>query len=135
MDIANISEGSVSATSEVSTLKVMIVDDQPPFRSVARTLVSLLGGWQLVGEVGSGEDAVQAASALAPDVILMDINMPGMSGVEATREILAQRPSTRVLLLSTYAAEDLPADAMSCGAIGYLRKEELTPRLLREICE
>jgi len=112
---------------------VLIVDDQPPFRAVARTLVSLLRGWHVVGEVGSGEDAVLAVEASAPNVVLMDINLPGISGIEATRQIVQSSPSVRVVLLSTYQADDLPADALSCGAAAYVRKEDLTPRILRDL--
>jgi DNA-binding NarL/FixJ family response regulator len=115
------------------TRGVLIVDDQAPFRSAARSLVGLLGGWRVVGEVASGEDAVGAAASLRPDVVLMDINLPGISGIEATRRIVAADPDVKVVLLSTYAVEDLPADARSCGAAGYIGKADLTPRLLREL--
>jgi DNA-binding NarL/FixJ family response regulator len=63
----------------------------------------------------------------------MDINLPGISGIEATRQITARWPQVRVILLSTYAADDLPADALNCGAIAYVHKEDLTPRRLREV--
>ncbi|MQA80841.1 MAG: response regulator [Streptosporangiales bacterium] len=112
---------------------VLIVDDQAPFRSVARTLVSLLPGWRVVGEAESGEEALAQADAAHPGVVLMDINLPGINGIEATRRILARAPDTTVVLLSTYAAEDLPPDARTCGARAYVRKDDLTPRLLREL--
>lgn len=118
--------------SSVPTVSVLIVDDQPPFRAAARTVVSVLKGWSVVAEAESGEDAIDAVLATGPNIVLMDINMPGISGIEATRRIVAAAPGTRVVLLSTYQADDLPADAMTCGAIAYLRKEDLTPRLLRE---
>jgi two-component system, NarL family, invasion response regulator UvrY len=111
---------------------VLIVDDQPPFRSVARSLVSTIKGWRVVAEVESGEEAVIAAAEEHPDVVLMDINMPGISGLEATRQIVAHDPAVRVVLLSTYAATDLPVDALECGAIAYVHKEDLSPKLLRE---
>jgi DNA-binding NarL/FixJ family response regulator len=114
---------------------VLIVDDQAPFRSVARTLVRMLRGWQVVGEADSGETAVSLAGELAPDLVLMDINLPGISGIEATRSILRTRPDTLVVLLSTYAAEDLPRDAMDCGATSYVRKDDLTPQVLRGLVE
>jgi DNA-binding NarL/FixJ family response regulator len=119
--------------AETATVDVLIVDDQPPFRAVARTLVSLLTGWRVVGEAESGEAAVAAAAQAAPDLVLMDINLPGISGIEATRRITAARPDVRVVLMSTYAADDLPADATNCGAAAYVRKEDLTPRRLREV--
>jgi two-component system, NarL family, invasion response regulator UvrY len=114
---------------------VLIVDDQAPFRSAARSLVERVDGWRVVGEVGSGEDAVAAAGAERPDLVLMDINLPGMSGIEATRRIVAADPGVAVVLLSTYAAEDLPEDARSCGAAGYVGKADLTARRLRALVE
>jgi two-component system, NarL family, invasion response regulator UvrY len=116
----------------VST-RVLVVDDQPPFRSAARTLIGLLRGWTVVAEAETGEDAVRLAAELRPDVVLMDINLPGRNGIESTRELLAVHPSAAVVLTSTYAADDLPSGAATCGAVGYLRKEELTPRVLREL--
>jgi two-component system, NarL family, invasion response regulator UvrY len=126
---------SVEDTRDASptAVEVLIVDDQPPFRAVARTLVSLLPGWQVVGEAASGEEAVEAVGRSRPDVVLMDINLPGISGIEATRQIVAAYPDVRVVLLSTYQADDLPADALACGAAGYVGKEDLTPAVLRDI--
>lgn len=125
----------VMTTSEpaTATVDVLIVDDQPPFRDVARTLVSLLSGWRVVGEVETGEDAVAAVGTSMPSVVLMDINLPGISGIEATRQITTRWPQVRVVLLSTYAADDLPADALASGAVAYVHKEDLTPRRLREV--
>jgi DNA-binding NarL/FixJ family response regulator len=104
---------------------VLIVDDQRPFRSVARTVVGLVGGWRVAAEAETGEDAVLAAERVRPGVVLMDINLPGMSGIEATRRT--------VVLLSTYAAADLPAEATTCGAATYLNKEDLCPATLRAL--
>jgi two-component system, NarL family, invasion response regulator UvrY len=128
-----VSAPAPAAPAPAVATRVLVVDDQPPFRSAARTLVGLLRGWSVVGEAESGEDAVRLAAELAPDVVLMDINLPGRNGIEATRELLATAPATVVVLTSTYAADDLPAGAATCGAVGYLRKEELTPRVLREL--
>jgi two-component system invasion response regulator UvrY len=119
--------------SAASTVNVLIVDDQPPFRDAARTVVSVIKGWQVVAEAASGEDAVAAAEATSPTIVLMDINLPGISGIEATRRIVQAAPQTRVILLSTYQADDLPADALTCGAAAYVRKEDLTPRILRDV--
>lgn len=116
-----------------SVVDVLIVDDQALFRAVARTVVSMVPGWQVVGEADSGEDAVAKFVELRPGVVLMDINLPGINGIEATRRILDTEPAARVVLLSTYAADDLPADAQSCGAPGYVRKDDLTPTALREL--
>ena len=112
---------------------VLIVDDQRPFRGVAGTGVNLGGGGGVAAEAATGEDAVDAAERVRPGVVLMDINLPGISGIEATRRIMASRPGTTVVLLSTYAAADLPADATTCGATTYLNKEDLTPATLRAL--
>jgi DNA-binding NarL/FixJ family response regulator len=112
---------------------VLIVDDQAPFRSVATALVRAVKGWQVAGEAESGEEAVRLAAEIGPDLVLMDINLQGMSGIEATRRVVAADPEIAVVLVSTYAADDLPAEARTCGAVGYVRKEDLTPRLLRSL--
>jgi two-component system invasion response regulator UvrY len=123
----------IRPSSAASTVNVLIVDDQRPFRDAARTVVSVIKGWQVVAEAASGEDAVAAAEATSPAIVLMDINLPGISGIEATRRIVEAAPEVRVILLSTYQADDLPADALTCGAAAYVRKEDLTPRVLRDV--
>jgi DNA-binding NarL/FixJ family response regulator len=117
----------------IDSVRVLIVDDQAPFRSVARTVVSLAEGFEVVGEAESGEDAVMMAGELEPHLVLMDINLPGINGIEATRRILAAQPGTTVMLLSTYQAEDLPADAATVGAATYVHKEDFSPAIIREI--
>ena len=106
---------------------VLIVDDQPPFRVAARAVVRATPGFEIAGEAASGEEAVEKADAIVPGLVLMDINMDGIGGIEATRRITAAHPATRVVLLSTYDADDLPADARTCGAIAYLHKEDFGP--------
>ncbi|HZC74017.1 MAG TPA: response regulator transcription factor [Jatrophihabitans sp.] len=125
--------GTHESAADTATVEVLIVDDQPPFREVARTLVSLLPHWRVVAEAETGEEAVAGVARYAPSLVLMDINLPGISGIEATRRIMADSPDVRVVLLSTYAVDDLPADALNCGAVAYLHKEDLTPRRLREV--
>ena len=128
-------DGSPHPLADGGTVRVVIVDDQAPFRSVARTLVGMIRGWAVVGEAETGEDGVALSAALAPHMVLMDINLPGISGIDATRQIVREHPDTRVVLVSTYAGDDLPEDALSCGATGYLRKDDLTQRLLRSMLE
>jgi len=113
-------------------VSVLIVDDQPPFRTAARSVVRATPGFDVVGEAASGEGAVEQVDALTPGLVLMDINMEGIGGIEATRRITTAHPATKVVLLSTYDAEDLPADARTCGAIAYVHKEDFGPdELLR----
>jgi len=117
----------------VDTVSVLIVDDQAPFRAAARTVIKVAPGFEVVGEAESGEDAVAQAEALQPGVVLMDINLPGINGIEATRQITAARPDAVVILLSTYGADDLPADAKDCGAAAYVHKEDFGPSVVRDV--
>jgi two-component system, NarL family, invasion response regulator UvrY len=115
------------------TVSVLIVDDQHPFRDVARTVISMTDGFTVTGEAASGEEAVDMAAAGHPDLVLMDINLPGINGIEATRRIKAANPGIVVILLSTYSESDLPADALASGAIEYVHKEDFGPSLVQEI--
>jgi DNA-binding NarL/FixJ family response regulator len=109
---------------------VLIVDDQAPFRRAARAVVTATPGFEVIGEAESGEEAVALADDLDPEVVLMDINLPGINGIEATRRITATHPNVVTLLLSTYREEDLPAGAGDCGAAAYVNKEEFGPGVL-----
>ena len=112
---------------------VLIVDDQAPFRRAARAVVAATPGFEVAGEAESGEDAVRMADAIDPGLVLMDINLPGINGIEATRRIKASHPTTVVMLLSTYQVGDVPADALECGAAAYVHKEEFGPDLVRDV--
>lgn len=114
-------------------MRVLVVDDQAPFRRAAQAVLMMTDGFDTIGESESGEDAVEAAGRLHPDLILMDINLGGINGIEATRQIMAANPDIFVVLLSTYNADDLPADARDSGAIAYVHKEEFAPNLLEDI--
>jgi DNA-binding NarL/FixJ family response regulator len=120
---------------EGSAVRVMIVDDQAPFRDAARAVVERTKGFDLVAEAESGEQAVDVADAVVPDLILMDINMAGITGIEATTRITAAHPEVTVFLLSTYNKDDLPPDVSSCGAAAYLNKEDFGGRALRSTWE
>jgi len=115
------------------SVAVLIVDDQAPFRRAARAVVSATPGFEVIGEAESGEEAVRMADALEPGLVLMDINLPGINGIEATRRITSAHPRAVVMLLSTYQAADLPADATSCGAAAYVHKEDFGPALVQDI--
>jgi DNA-binding NarL/FixJ family response regulator len=114
-------------------VRVLVVDDQAPFRIAARAVVRATAGFEVVGEAKSGEEAVDQAGAVSPDLVLMDINMEGIGGIEATRRITEAHPPIRVVLLSTYDSEDLPDDARRCGAAAYVHKEQFGPDLLEKV--
>ncbi|MFA9438418.1 response regulator [Uliginosibacterium sp. sgz301328] len=104
------------------TIRVLLVDDHTLFRSGVKLLLSRQAGIDVVGEAGDGAEAVKLARALRPDVVLLDLNMPGLSGVEALRLMLQDRPELAVLMLTVSEdAEDL-ATALRAGARGYLLK-------------
>ena len=120
-------------TTEGATVRVLTVDDQRPFRVAAAAVVRRAAGFELVGEAPSGEDALRAVAELGPDLVLMDINMPGMGGIAATRAITAGEHPPVVFLCSTYQARDLPADAQDSGAAAYIDKEHLGADLLARL--
>jgi DNA-binding NarL/FixJ family response regulator len=115
------------------TVTVLIVDDQHPFRDVARTVIGMTDGFVVAAEAASGEEAVAMAEANHPDLVLMDINLPGINGIEACRRIKAEHEATAVILLSTYSESDLPRDARECGAIEYVHKEDFGPSLVQDV--
>lgn len=119
----------------VSNVRVLIVDDQAPFREAARAVVERAKGFDLVAEAESGEAAVEVADAQMPDLILMDINMGAMSGIDAAKAITAAHPEVTVFLLSTYNVNDLPPDVASCGAAAYIHKEDFGGRILKTTWE
>jgi DNA-binding NarL/FixJ family response regulator len=105
------------------TLRVLIAEDQPLMRRGLRTVLELEPGFEVVGEAATGEQAVRQAHALTPDVVLMDVQMPGLNGVEATRQITGSGLTARVLILTTFDDEDYVLDGIRAGAAGYLLKD------------
>ncbi len=101
---------------------VVIADDHPLVRAGLRALLGSLPGFEVLAEAGTGHEAVQAASDYLPDVVVMDLQMPGMDGIEATRRIVARHPSVGILVLTMFEDDDSVFSAMRAGARGYLLK-------------
>jgi two-component system, NarL family, response regulator LiaR len=114
-----------------SSIRVLIVDDHTIVRRGIRTLLSIEGDIDVVGEAGHGGEAITLTTALQPDIVLMDLVMPQVSGIEATYRITRQQPNTRVLILTSFAAHDKLFLAFKAGAVGCLLKDA-TPVVLAE---
>jgi len=114
---------------------VLVVDDQAPFRLAARAVLRRLDGFEFAGEARSGPEAIELVAALRPALVLMDIQMPQMNGIEATRRIVAEHPDVVVILCSTQDPNDLPGDAAVSGAIAYVSKEHLSAAAILELWE
>lgn len=114
-------------------VRVWVVDDQPSFRLAAAATVAAADDFAMAGDCESAESAIELIPDGSAGIVLMDIHMPGMGGIEATRQLRAAHPDLIVLLTSTYDVEDLPPEAAYCGAAAYLHKEDLSPELLTRI--
>ena len=114
-------------------IRVLVADDHRFYREGIRSVLAGVESIEVIGEAADGAAAIEQAEQLQPDVILMDVKMPGTNGIEATRRILRVHPATVVILLSTYRAADLPPEARQCGAATYVHKEDFDPGVLRAI--
>ncbi len=117
----------------MEAIRVLVVDDNLQFRNGLRALLFSASDMELVGEAATGAEAIRLAERLQPDVILMDISMPGLHGIEATRRILAVSPHIGVLMLTMLEDDDSVFEAMQAGARGYLLKGALRAEILRAI--
>lgn len=121
----------------MSKTRILLADDHTLFRQGVRTLISGEPDMEVVAEAANGGDAVEKASEARPDIVLMDIGMPGLSSFEATRQIRKNRPDTRVLFLTMYDDEDYLVEGMEVGASGYVLKDSPAEQLIsavRDIC-
>lgn len=115
------------------SIRILVADDHNIVRKGIKVLLATEKDMQVVGEAENGLEAVEKAVSLEPDVVLMDIVMPGMDGIEATRKITAERPSTRILVLTSFAADDKVFPAVKAGALGYLLKDSTPQQLVEAI--
>ena len=120
--------------STAGRIRVMVVDDHPIMRSGLRDVLEASGRFEVVGQAGDGEEAVRTVEELKPEVIVMDVIMPGKDGIDACREIMELLPDTRVMMLTASSEEDAVIEAIAAGATGYLQKysrpEELVEAVL-----
>lgn len=119
--------------AETSDLRVLIADDHPLFRDGLRTMLASSPFTELVGEASDGEEAVSLAAELQPDVVVMDVQMPGISGIEATRRIMHDSPQVRVLVVTMFEDDATVFSAMRAGARGYVLKGANYAEMLRAI--
>jgi DNA-binding NarL/FixJ family response regulator len=114
-------------------IRLLLVDDQSLFREGLRTLLSLHEDLQVVGEAANGQEALAAADALRPDVVLMDLRMPVLDGVAATRRLREALPGIRVIVVTTFDDDELVFDGLRAGAVGYLLKDVSSDKLVEAI--
>ncbi len=117
----------------MSKLRILIADDHPVFRYGMRALLGTMPDVEVVGEATTGDQVVRAAVTVQPDVVLMDVHMPGLNGIEATREIMRSRPQTRVLVVTMFEDDTSVFAAMRAGARGYVLKDAEQDEIVRAI--
>jgi len=113
----------------MKSIKILLVDDQPLFREGLRTLLSVQSDFEIVGEAGNGEEAISLARKLLPSVVLMDLQMPVLDGVAATRRLHQDLPDCHVIVLTTFDDDEMVFDGLRAGAIGYLLKDAPSEKL------
>jgi DNA-binding NarL/FixJ family response regulator len=114
------------------SVRVLTIDDQPIFRALAREVIEATTGFSSVGEAPDGESGIEAVGRLGPDLVLLDVRMPGLSGIEVARRLVAMHPEVAVVLISIEERIDVPS-AAQLDAIPLVRKQDFGPRLLRRL--
>src|SRR5438876_10370421 len=117
----------------MDSLRILIADDHPLFRKGMRTLLMATAGTEVIGEATTGQEVIELASTLQPDVILMDLQMPGINGIEATRQILHTSPHIRILVVTMFEDDHSVFTALRAGARGYVLKDADEDEILRAI--
>jgi len=117
----------------MTPVRVLLVDDQALFREALATLLATHDGIDVVGEAGNGEEALSRVAAVAPDVVLMDLRMPVLDGVAATRRLRLEHPSVQVIALTTFDDDEDVFAALRAGAVGYLLKDVSSARLIEGV--
>ena len=114
-------------------IRILLVDDQPLFREGLRTLLSVHPDFEVVGEAANGEEAIRLVRLLLPSVVLMDLQMPVLDGVAATRSLHEEQPDCRVIVLTTFDDDEMVFDGLRAGAVGYLLKDAPSEKLAEAI--
>jgi DNA-binding NarL/FixJ family response regulator len=114
-------------------IRILLADDQPLFREALKTLISLQADLEVVGEAGNGQEALKIAEVLCPHVVLMDLQMPVLDGVAATRRLHAEQPECRVIALTTFDDDEYVFECLRSGAVGYLLKDAPSETLFAAI--
>jgi DNA-binding NarL/FixJ family response regulator len=114
-------------------LRILVVDDHAVVRRGVRALLESREGWEVCGEATTGRDAVEQSRRLKPDVVVMDLSLPGLNGLDATRQILKDAPDTEVLVLTMHHSEELARDVLQAGARGYVLKNDADENLLAAV--
>lgn len=114
-------------------IRVMVVDDHSIVRAGLKSVLEQSGEFKVVGQAANGEEAVRIAECVTPDIVVMDVIMPGMDGVEACRQIMESSPDTKVIMLTASMEDDAVVEAVAAGATGYLQKETDMERLLETV--
>jgi DNA-binding NarL/FixJ family response regulator len=120
--------------SKATEVRTLVVDDQEAFRDALRQLIGASPGFTLVGEVCSGEDAIAAVDDLSPSLVLMDVRMPGIGGIQAARSIAERHPELMIVLISVHGEEELSPELIEHGnPAAFVLKQNLRPHVLREL--
>jgi DNA-binding NarL/FixJ family response regulator len=114
-------------------IRVMIVDDHPVVRKGLSTFLSHEGDMEVVGLASDGEEAIDMAGKVSPDIVLMDLSMPGIGGIEATKRLVERNPDIRVMMLTSFGGHERMVEALKNGAVGYVVKDTAPAELLRVI--
>jgi len=115
------------------SLRILVVDDHAVVRRGVRSLLESHKGWEVCGEATTGRDAVEQSRRLRPDVVVMDLSLPGLNGLDATRQILKDAPDTEVLVLTMHRSEELARDVLQAGARGYVLKSDADANLIMAV--
>jgi DNA-binding NarL/FixJ family response regulator len=124
---------SAITQTQTNPVRVLTVDDQARFRAVARDVIDATAGFEVVGEAENGEEALLAVDRLAPQLVLLDVRMPGLDGIAVARRLRESHPETFVVLISIEDSLDLPSAAELREAVPLVRKQDFGPRLLRRL--